>query len=217
LDFIPSNRCPHVTELLPFDLLSGNPLQRIKYYQRPCREHPLLRCFYDETRMCLCTHRNHTDYFRFDLNIKFECDGYNYCENGGQCYQSHPYCPTTSQGSCVKCYFGTRCQLTIVGYSLSLDTILGYRIVTLPSLRRQSSVVKLSLAITLLLFAVGFIGNVWSIITFARKNSSIQVVGCGHYLLASSVVSVLSLANFIYMDIPLSKPSSFCSFSSYFY
>ncbi|CAF3364628.1 unnamed protein product, partial [Rotaria sp. Silwood2] len=108
LDFIPSNRCPHVGELLPIDRLSDNPLRRIKYYQRPCREHPSLRCFYDETRMCLCTHQNNTDCFSFDLKTKFECYGYNYCENGGQCYQSHPVCPDASQCSCVECYFGTR-------------------------------------------------------------------------------------------------------------
>ncbi|CAF1510836.1 unnamed protein product, partial [Rotaria sordida] len=92
--------------------------------------------------MCLCTHQNNTDCFRFDRDTKFECDGYNYCENGGQCYQSHPFCPVASQCSCVECYFGTRCQLTTVGYSLSLDTILGYQIVALPSIHRQLSIIK---------------------------------------------------------------------------
>ena len=90
LDLIPTNQCPHISGLLSSELLSDNLLRRIKYYQRPCREHPLLRCFYDETRMCLCTHQNSTDCFRFDLKTKFECYGYNYCRNGGRCYQSDP-------------------------------------------------------------------------------------------------------------------------------
>ena len=195
VDLMSSHRCSFVGELLSRDLLSHTSLRRIKYYQRPCRERPSLKCFYDETRMCICTHQNNTDCFRFDLKTKFDCYGYNYCENGGECYQSSPVCPVRSQCSCAECYFGTRCQFSTLGFSFSLDTIIGYQIAPFPSINRQPLIVKLSLATTLMLSVLGLISNLFSIVTFVQKNC--QQVGCGQYLLASSIVSLLSTIAFV--------------------
>ena len=144
--------------------------------------------------MCLCNTDRHANCFKFDYKQTSNCFGFNYCQNDGECYQDNMTCPTSSLCFCKKCYFGTQCQLTTTGFGLSLDNILGYSIWPNIPFSQQPIIIKISIACTILMFIIAIINSVLSFITFRRKRS--LNVGCGFYLLASSIISVLTMTMF---------------------
>jgi hypothetical protein len=95
---------------------------------------------------------------------------------------------------CEKCYYGSKCELTTQGFSLSLDVIFGYHIKPFVSFSKQSKAIKITAALTILMFVLGCINGLLSIITFRRK--SLHDVGCGIYLLATSIISLLIVCVF---------------------
>ncbi|CAF4997182.1 unnamed protein product [Rotaria sp. Silwood1] len=193
---IPSNRCPYIEELLDRTTFLFHPLKRIKYYHLVCRNNINLRCFYDPTQICLCTKSHLANCFDFNHTDTSLCDENNYCENNGQCYVNDLTCPTKSICVCQECYYGTLCQFTTSGTVLSLDSIIGYHIRSHLSFFKQSFIIKLSTGITILMLVVGIIGNLLSIMTFSRKKT--LEVGCGIYLLSSSILSFLTMNIFAY-------------------
>ena len=191
---VPSHRCPSIDELFNKTFANQHLLKRIKYYHIPCQERIDLVCFYDEVHFCLCDLARRANCFEFDHNMTFDCRGYNLCENGGQCFQDDPKCPTSAICGCLECYYGSRCQLSTKGSALSLDAILGYHIHPRTGISRQSIVVKISAALTTTIFSLGFVGSFFSFLTFRRKK--ICTVGCGLYLLTSSVTSMIIMCVF---------------------
>ena len=183
-----SNRCPFVDELLDSTIIKFESIRRIKYFQRPCRERPALQCFHDAEYMCVCNGEQYANCFPFNHTLKYVCQGLDYCQNGGQCFQDHPTCPSSILCSCSECFYGFRCQFKIEGMSLSLDAIIGYQIRPGVGLSQQSRVVKMSSVIVAILFASGMASSSFSINIFRYKIC--QEVGCGLYLLFSSVVSL---------------------------
>jgi hypothetical protein len=181
------NRCPPVDKLLNSTLMSRSVLGRMKYYHMPCREHQNLKCFYDKERMCLCTNKRHANCFEFEHNMTYDCQGAIYCQNGAQCFQDHPTCPSAMMCVCDECFYGSRCQFSTKGFRLSLDVILGYQIRPRIALKRQTTAVQVSLIVTMIMFVLGLINSTFSIITFQSAKS--QEVGCGLYLLVSSIIS----------------------------
>jgi hypothetical protein len=198
---IQSNKCPFVEELLDQRTFLFHPLKRIKYYQLICQNNMNLVCFYDQTQICLCTQNHLTNCFDFNHNGTSLCTEHNYCENDGKCYVNDLTCPTKFICICRQCYYGTLCQFTTSGSILSLDSIIGYHIQPYVSFVKQSFIIKLGMGITIVMFVAGTISNLLSIMTFLQKK--ILEVGCGIYLLSSSILSVLTMIIFGYKFLSL--------------
>ncbi|CAF0955114.1 unnamed protein product [Adineta steineri] len=62
------------------------------------------------------------------------------------------------------------------------------------TLADQTVLVKINAALTMIMFVGGFINSILSILTF--KNKDLRQVGCGIYLLASSITSLLAISMF---------------------
>ena len=185
----PLDRCRHISEVLNTTVVQLDLIRRIKYYHLPCQQFaPALRCFYDDVHLCLCYEFGQyylSNCLEFNHSMTFDCFGRSECQNGGQCFQDKPDCPETSVCVCPPCFYGSRCQFSTKGFGLSLDAILGYHIQPHLRIGQQASIVQFSLALTVTFVLVGVINAVLSMITFTSKN--IRQVGCGLYLLGSSV------------------------------
>lgn len=190
----PSHRCLSIRELLNVTILTYATLRRVKYYHKLCKERDELMCFFDDTFMCLCNADRHANCFEFDHNMTYDCLGKNYCENGVECYQDDPSCPTTSMCICPECFYGTYCQFITKGFGLSLDAILGYHIQPYRTFYRQAVAVRLTAAFTIVMFIIGLINGSLCIITFWTKET--LKTSCGFYLLASSITSLFTVSMF---------------------
>ncbi|CAF1565069.1 unnamed protein product [Rotaria magnacalcarata] len=184
-----SDRCLTINEVFNSTLIGFSLLERIKYYHMPCRERHTLKCFYDEQHLCLCTNQHHANCLKFDHNMTYDCQGSMYCQNNGHCFQDHPTCPSSMVCSCNECYYGSRCQFRTEGFTISLDAILGYHIRPHVNIKQQPIVVKVSGALVTIISVLSLANGITSTITFQSKNS--REVGCGLYLLTSSIVSIL--------------------------
>ncbi|CAF4225389.1 unnamed protein product, partial [Rotaria sordida] len=193
-----SDRCPHISELFNETFVQLNLIRRIKYYLLPCQQNSSkLLCFYDDTHICLCyDHRKQrvANCFEFNHNMKLDCLSQSVCEKDGQCFQDTEDCPARSICICRPCFFGARCQFSSNRFGLSLDAILGYHIQPNISFLNQLPIVKISLVLTIIFLIAGFINGVLSSITF--NNKKICEVGCGLYLLDSSITTLLTIILF---------------------
>jgi hypothetical protein len=126
--------------------------------------------------------------------MKHDCIGQSVCQNGAQCFQDDPRCPQSSMCMCTECFYGTRCQFTTKGFGLSLDAILGYHIRPHVTLRHQPTIVQVSMTLTMIMFVLGLLNGVLSVITFEVKK--LREVGCGVYLMGSSITSILTVTIF---------------------
>jgi hypothetical protein len=194
----PSDRCPNISELFNKTFVHWHLLRRIKYYHLPCQNQSLnLSCFYDDVHLCLCYpygEKRLANCFNFDHNMTFDCLGQSGCENGAQCLQDTPNCPTKSICICPPCFYGMRCQFSTSGFGLSLDAILGYHILPEINLNHQPLIIKISLALTIIFIMTGLINGILSMLAF--KNKSVREVGCGLYLLGSSITTLLTIVMF---------------------
>jgi hypothetical protein len=89
---------------------------------------------------------------------------------------------------------GDRCNFYIKGIGLTLDDILRDELRPNTILNNQSFSIKISAAFTIIVFVGGLINSVLSLVTF--QNKECRQVGCGLYLLASSVTSFLTISMF---------------------
>ncbi|CAF2261159.1 unnamed protein product [Rotaria magnacalcarata] len=185
----PRRECFSIEHIFNSTIMKMPRFHRIKFYHIPCQTNFDLNCFIDETYLCLCTNDHHANCVKFDRHKNLECPSTNYCTNGAQCRQDHPNCPSTVICVCNECFFGSQCQFYSKGFGLTLDEILGYEIKRNIFLFDQPFSVKLSALITMIMFTIGTINGIFSIITFKNKTS--QAVGCGMYLLASSITSLM--------------------------
>jgi hypothetical protein len=190
----PNQRCKSITELLNFRMLAFPEIRRVKQYHILCQTRLNLMCFFDEYYMCLCTLDRHANCFKFD-HTPIKCQLNNHCQNEGTCLQFDPVCQFETTCICTDCFYGDRCQYYAKGIGLTLDDILRYAIRPNTTVDDQSSIVKWSSALTIIMFVATFINSVLSMITFATKES--RAVGCGLYLLASSITSLLTMSIFI--------------------
>jgi hypothetical protein len=186
-----SQQCFSIDKFLDKRTVAFPLLRRAKYYHVACRKHLRLTCLYDkEAFLCLCNNDRSANCFNFNFTEELSCLGQNRCENDGKCFQDDPYCPTIIMCACNECYFGGQCQFTTKGSVLSLDIILGYQIRQHLSVSHQSNPVKVSIIITSLMLLIGLVNGILSTMTFSSKN--IREVGCGSYLFASSILSILA-------------------------
>ncbi|CAF4466835.1 unnamed protein product, partial [Rotaria sp. Silwood2] len=162
-------------------------LRRVKYYPLLCRQDPQLMRFYDEYYMCICDSDRFSNCFQFNKTIKYDCSGKILCYNDGQCFFNNETCPTAFICVCNDCYYGRQCQFSTRDFIFSLDQILGYHIKPSISVHQQPFIVKFSIITTIMLILELIIGSL-SIATFKVKTS--REVGCGYYLLVSSISSM---------------------------
>ena len=187
----PDRECPSVDRLFNASL---HPYRRVKYFHRLCEDHRDLRCFYDERFFCLCTKERQANCRRFPSEKELQCSTANHCANDGKCLQDHRHCPSTVICLCPSCFFGDQCQFYAKDFGLTLDEILGYEIQRHRPLTEQTLPVKISLLITMLMFLIGTISGICSILTFSHPIC--QDTGCGMYLLSSSITSFFTVIVF---------------------
>ncbi|CAF0846582.1 unnamed protein product [Adineta steineri] len=194
----PSDRCKHISEVLNETIVRLHPIRRIKYYHLPCHQtSPSLPCFFDDIHFCLCTDFNQqriANCFEFNYMKKFDCFGGSSCKNGAQCLQDSSKCPKTSVCVCPQCYYGGQCQFKSTTFRLSLDAILGYHILPHIKLTQQLTIVKFSLALTIIMTIAGFIDGILSVMTF--KDQELRSRGCGVYLLGSAITTLFTMSMF---------------------
>ncbi|CAF4043967.1 unnamed protein product, partial [Rotaria sp. Silwood1] len=192
---IPSQRCPHINELFSSTILEFSRLRRIKLYPLLCQKRSELKCFYDETFICLCTTDRFANCFSFNHSMIYNCRESHFCDNNAQCFQDKPKCPTKSMCVCDECFYGTYCQFSTKGFAISVDAILGYKIRPHTIFTQQSMTVKVSVSIVMIMFMLGLISSIFSIFTFQTEIS--RKVGCGLYLLSTSIISLLTMVIFL--------------------
>jgi hypothetical protein len=187
--------CPSVQHLVNSTVLEMIPYRRIIHFHWLCQTNYRLTCFIDETYLCLCTNDHHANCLKFNHQRNFICPSTSYCANGGQCLQDHPTCPSTKICLCPSCFFGNQCQFYAKGLGSTLDEILGYEFKRNKILSEQPIRVIIGATITIVIFIIGLINSILSIITFSREKS--HETGCGIYLLASSITSLLTMILFL--------------------
>ena len=90
-----------------------------------------------------------------------------------------------------RCYVGDRCNSYTKGIGLTLDDILRNEVQLKTSLNDQSILIKMSVVLITVMFVGGLINSVLSILTF--QSAELRKVGCGMYLLSSSITSLLTV------------------------
>jgi len=92
------------------------------------------------------------------------------------------------------CVVGDQCSLFTKGIGLTINDILRNKIQSNISFRKQSVLIQTAAGLTMIMFVIGFINGIFSLITF--RNKELRKVGCGIYLLASSITSLLTITMF---------------------
>ncbi|CAF1677393.1 unnamed protein product, partial [Adineta ricciae] len=92
------------------------------------------------------------------------------------------------------CIGGDQCSFYVKSIGLTLENILHDELRSNKPLSDQSISIKLSAAITIIMFIAGLINSALSLLTFKSKDT--QQVGCGLYLLTSSITSLLTIIMF---------------------
>ncbi|CAF3903979.1 unnamed protein product [Adineta steineri] len=184
-------RCLSIDEVLNSELRVLPKIRRMKYYHVICQTKLHLLCFFDESHMCLCTLERHAFCFKFKHNTS-ECRYTTHCQNNAKCMEEGTECPLTTFCSCIDCYFGDQCQFYAKGVGLTLDDIFRYDIRPNATMHEQSSVIKWYAAFTMIILVGGLINSFLSFITFRIPES--RLIGCGIYLLASSITSLLTVS-----------------------
>ncbi|CAF0920155.1 unnamed protein product [Adineta ricciae] len=191
-----SQYCPSINQYLNSTILSYPILRRVKYYHLVCQKAAQhVSCFHDNaTFMCLCTNERHANCFPFDFSLNYQCNGKHDCKNNAKCYQDRSVCRHSTICICPECFYGTRCQFSTKGFGLSLDAILGYQIRPRISIHRQLITVKISIILIIIISMIGFLNSLFSFLTFQSEN--LRRVGCGLYLLSTSIISFLCMIVF---------------------
>ncbi|CAF1537569.1 unnamed protein product [Adineta ricciae] len=109
--------------------------------------------------------------------------------SGSNNISHHRFNPKSSD-----CVVGDQCNFYVKSIGLTLDDILHDELRSNKPLSDQSTSIKFSVTLTIIMFIVGLISSILSFLTF--KNKTTQQVGCGLYLLASSITSLLTISMF---------------------
>ncbi|CAF1537654.1 unnamed protein product [Adineta ricciae] len=92
------------------------------------------------------------------------------------------------------CHIGGPCNTQVKSIGLILDDILRNETNRNRSITDQSLIIKLSAGLAIIMLVAGITSSVCSLLTF--RNVSLRRVGCGWYLLASSITSLLTVSMF---------------------
>jgi hypothetical protein len=179
-----SYQCPHVATLQFWSLYNRtgdelNYLASIKLYHRACYMIGL-KCFYDKFHICICDNEARLECFLFDHTVGNCSLTPAYCLNGGVCQHSSLSSSNPLFAcACQSCFYGDLCQFTTTQYSVSLDALeFHWAILTLVSV----------------FVLIGTSVNSLCIATFIRPQ--VRQIGCGLYLMTSSIVGQFGLLVF---------------------
>ena len=200
----PWRRCRHIGQLLSETLISLDLLRRMKYYHLLCQQQSNLFCFNDERHFCHCINKEEQRQQRQAHCLEVKYQSYNpcqttntqLCQNEGQCLRDAHRCPSMLTCVCPTCFYGSRCQFSTHGFSLSIDGILGHHIQPHVSMHRQPMAVQASIALSTVLILMGFVNGVLSLMTYQDK--TVLKLGCGFYLLALSITTLLIFTMFTF-------------------
>ena len=187
----PRQECLLAQRLFNSTVMAMIPYQRLVHFHWFCYTNHGVTCFMDDSYVCLCTSNHLANCMKFNRTKNFICPLDNYCENGGQCLQDHPHCPSTKICLCPSCFFGSQCQFYAKAFGSTLDEILGYEFQRHQMFTKQSARVYVAAVLTFLIFLIGMTSSILASITFFRPKS--REVGCGQYLLISSFTSLFSM------------------------
>jgi hypothetical protein len=139
--------------------------------------------------MCVCRKDNYSHCFNFQSKL-LTCDS-DWCNHRGICVKNHQRCPTYSRCICKECFYGPFCQFSSAAYILSLSDIIGSHIdITDRSFFKQSKVTQTAVILISSVVILGIILNALSISTFIQRET--HLVGCGLYLLTSSIIGLMT-------------------------
>ena len=119
----------------------------------------------------------------------------NYCENEGRCLQRQKLGQLDYLCVCPQCTAGVFCQIQMNEYSMTLDSIFGPVVLTDVPLGDQPMMIRISIGLISVMFVVGLLSNICSLLVFRHKD--IQQVGCGHYLLLLSIFNQVTITIFV--------------------
>ena len=185
------HRCLHVNERLNSTLINAKQLKRLKFYYLYFSD---VKCFYDESYMCLVDQNGFPDCLIYNHNVSV-CVERDYCQNDGHCLQRKKLGQLDYLCACPQCTAGVFCQIQMNEYSMTLDSIFGPIVLTDVSLGDQPMMIKISIGLICVMFVVGLLSNICSILVFRHKD--IQQIGCGRYLLLLSILNQVTITIFM--------------------
>ncbi|CAF1544339.1 unnamed protein product [Adineta steineri] len=97
--------------------------------------------------------------------------------------------------SLTSCFIGQKCQFYKKNIGITLDDILRDEIRPNMTFTDQTILMKINAALTMIMFIGGLINSILSLLTFQSKD--LRKVGCGIYLFASSITSILTISMFV--------------------
>jgi len=186
-----SDRCSYINEYLNETIVNYPLIRRMKYFHVPCQN--LISCFYDQNHFCLCNqfgYKRIANCFEFNSTFEHDCLKLSTCQHGSQCLQDDIRCPQTYGCVCDECSYGSLCQFQSSSFDLSLDGILGSHIQPNVSIQNQSSIIKITLSLIVIMSVIGIVNGMLSLFAFQSKET--RKVGCGYYLLGSSITTLFT-------------------------
>ncbi|CAF1690118.1 unnamed protein product, partial [Adineta ricciae] len=94
----------------------------------------------------------------------------------------------------VGCNVGGPCETRRKPIGINLDDILRSQVKQSMPINDQPSVIKIGGALSIVMFVAALANSICSILTF--QNANLRKNGCGLYLLASSITSLLTITMF---------------------
>ena len=186
-----SDRCGQLAEYLNDTILNYPLIRRIKYYHLPCQKP--IGCFHDQNYFCLCNNfgsQRIANCFEFNSSLEYNCFKLSNCQHGGQCLQDDVHCPQTSRCICRTCSYGSLCQFSSSLFDVSLDGIIGPHIQPNLSFPKQPIVIIITLVLIVIIVIGGFIDGILCFFAFQTKQT--RKVGCGYYLIGSTITTLLT-------------------------
>ena len=149
-----------------------------------CRRNNKLLCFRDDGYLCICSdNQSRVECFRYDYDL----DRCSLCSAGGRCVHDNRRNTNNFICVCPPCHSGDRCQFSSKAFTFTLDQLL-YK--DLQSKNKNRTVVIMIL-LSLFSFILGIPNNLFSFVTFKRKQCLRN--GVGQYLFCLSIVDQINL------------------------
>ncbi|CAF3900597.1 unnamed protein product [Adineta steineri] len=156
-----------------------------------CRDYQVPQCYYETLQIYVNTMGLYVLWSKSNINTY----GYIYKNDFNSLKPFENLLLSNDGSKQSSCVIGDRCNFYIKGIGLTLDDILHDELRPNTVLNNQSFAIKLSAGLTIIMFVAGLVNSILSFITFQSKGA--QQVGCGMYLLASSVTSLLTMSMFM--------------------
>ncbi len=187
------NHIPYIDQLFNSTVPNLIYIERIKFYQRPCRERSSLIGFHDELYICMCNRHRLPQCYIFIHHVANCSSANNVCLNKGLFLQDdESRNPLEYVCICEQCFFGDLCQFTTSQYSISLDALIGQRLDFNNQIHRQPASIQLCLAFVILFFIISLCLNSLTITLFTLR-VKLRNVDCALYIMTSAVFGLCSL------------------------